>query len=180
MVTAVWVFFTLNIMPFGPTAAGFGNCNDAHKAWGNRIFQNTVEQAPIFLGSLWMHALFVDTSLATSFGWMYMAFRAIYPVIWALFSGKTTEMFKKLPLTWAPFPWMFFSTFPQYSITMYMSIAVILKLGFDIDLAGIVVYPLVVIPIGLSVALYVYVIHMVPIVQEKIIAKAFIKADSLL
>ena len=42
----------------------------------------------------------------------------------------------------APFPQIFFSTFPQYGVAFYMALATVLKLGFGICLNSLVKYPL--------------------------------------
>ena len=65
LVSSAYVFLAMNFMPFGPTA-GMVGANAAHKHWGNRIFQNTLEHAPLFLTMLWTHAAFVSAPAATA------------------------------------------------------------------------------------------------------------------
>ena len=69
---------------------------------GNRTFLNMHEQSPALLTSLWLHALIVDPSEAAKLMWLYLPFRAIYPLVF-------------------PFgvPVLFVSTFPNYLVIWY-------------------------------------------------------------
>ena len=88
-----------------------------------------------------------------------------YPIIWALVGGGGVG---------APFPQIFFSTFPQYGIAFYMALAVVLELGAGLDLNAMVGNPLLVAPIGFGAFLYVFAIYLVPVLQKNVFAKAFI------
>lgn len=63
----------------------FANDNPNAKQVAERCFYNTIEQAPLFLLLLWMHAIFVDASVATSLGANYVFFRMLYPVFYSAF-----------------------------------------------------------------------------------------------
>ena len=71
----------------------------------DRTFLNMLEQSPAFLLSLWMHAVFVSIDTAAFAGWIYIAFRAIYPLVFPM----------------GP-PWLFLSTFPNYAVIMYFCV----------------------------------------------------------
>ena len=64
----------------------------------NRVVGNMLEQAPCFLLALWLHAAFVDCSGAATLGWVWIAFRCLYPFVW----GRI--------------PWIFCSTLPGYGV----------------------------------------------------------------
>ena len=87
LVTSAYVFLAMNLMPWGPTAI-MVKATEAHKKWGDRAFQNTMEHAPLFLAALWTHAIFVSAEAATAMGWVYVALRACYPVVWAVVGGQ--------------------------------------------------------------------------------------------
>lgn len=70
---------------------------------GDRTVGNTLEQAIPFLTSLWLHAVFVDPSSAAKYGWYYIAFRAIYPVVF--YYGT---------------PYLYLSTFTGYGIIIML------------------------------------------------------------
>jgi len=65
--------------------------------WGDRSFMNMLEQGPLFLASLWCHALFVSPLTATQLGGVYLALRSLYPGIWLTKGGEAGP----------PFPFMF-------------------------------------------------------------------------
>ena len=69
----------------------------------DRTFMNMLEQSPAFLVSLWLHAVFVSCQTAATAGWIYIAFRALYPVV-----------FIQGP------PWLFISTFANYFVVCYL------------------------------------------------------------
>ena len=56
--------------------------------WGERTFMNMIEQAPLFHSSLWIFSAFVDASIGTGLGALYLGFRLLYPLIWAIFGGE--------------------------------------------------------------------------------------------
>ena len=55
---------------------------------GERAFGNLHEQSTIFLAAVWLHALFVDATTATTLGWAWLGFRFAYVAIWALTAGN--------------------------------------------------------------------------------------------
>ncbi len=57
----------------------YGN-TDRLAVTGDRSVGNMLEQAIPFLGSLWLHAVFVDPVVAARYGWLYILFRSIYPI----------------------------------------------------------------------------------------------------
>ena len=50
---------------------------------------NTLEQAPVFLSSLWLYALFADSASAGTLGALYLASRALYPLFYCWISRFT-------------------------------------------------------------------------------------------
>lgn len=48
---------------------------------GNRTVGNTLEQTPIFLLAVALHAVTVDVHSAAQLGWLWLLFRAIYPFV---------------------------------------------------------------------------------------------------
>ena len=50
---------------------------------------NTLEQDIVFFHAPWMHAIFVDVPTSVTFGWMYVIFRFLYPVLYALYGHFT-------------------------------------------------------------------------------------------
>jgi hypothetical protein len=71
----------------------------------DRTFLNMVEQAPMFLTALWMHAVFVCPKSAAKAAYWYIGFRSIYP--FCFMKGSTT-------------PWIALSTFPNYFTVWYL------------------------------------------------------------
>mmetsp|Transcript_10117 Transcript_10117/g.12276 ORF Transcript_10117/g.12276 Transcript_10117/m.12276 type:complete len:153 (+) Transcript_10117:59-517(+) len=69
----------------------------------DRTFLNMLEQAPLFLTSLWLHASFVCPQSAANQAWLYITFRAIYPIVFQM-----------------GIPWLFLSTGPNYLSILYM------------------------------------------------------------
>lgn len=71
----------------------------------DRTFLNMVEQAPLFLTALWMHAVFVCPKSAAKAAYYYIGFRSIYPFCFC--KGSTT-------------PWILISTVPNYATIWYL------------------------------------------------------------
>ena len=65
-----------------------GGYSEKQIRMGERAFGNLHEQSTIFLAAVWLHALFVDATTATTLGWAWLGFRFAYVAIWAL----TTEV----------------------------------------------------------------------------------------
>jgi hypothetical protein len=84
--------------PLGMDAIKYGNAGGRQMLEATRTAGNIIEQSVPFLVALWMHAALVDVRAAAKLGWMWLAFRSFYPLV-----------FGKLP-------WLFVSTFPQYLI----------------------------------------------------------------
>lgn len=139
-VTCAWVIMAYVQMPMGPTSGMTGRSPGQQK-WGNRIFMNMQEQAPLFLASLWAFAIVLTPDRAAMLGWTYLGLRALYAPIWMILGGEGG----------APFPQMFVSTFPQYAINFYMALNVILAFGqtedmkdwFKHDLVGVLILTIV-------------------------------------
>lgn len=55
----------------------------------NRTTGNTLEQMVPFLVSLWLYATYVDVGGAASLGWVYIAARACYGPLWAVYGEFT-------------------------------------------------------------------------------------------
>ena len=105
IVNAAYIIMAYNFMPLGPTAKGLGiggmagipSVTDAQYNWGNRAFGNMMEQAPLFLAGLWLHALFVSPVVATQLGGAYLFLRLCYPVLWAIYGGADGVPFVRCP-----------------------------------------------------------------------------------
>ena len=85
-----------------------------------------IEQAPLFLTSLWTMAITVSPERASSLGWTYLGLRCLYAPIWLLAGGEAGP----------PFPHLFISTFTQYGINCYQALAVVMKVKYGKDIAS--------------------------------------------
>ena len=74
---------------------------------GERAFGNLHEQSTIFLAAVWLHALFVDATTATTLGWAWLGFRFAYVAIWALTAGNIM-------------PAILLATMPMYGIIIWL------------------------------------------------------------
>ena len=61
--------------------------NDPGARMGERTFLNTLEQMGVFLGALWMCAIFVSPPLATWLGGAAVLARSTFPVLWSMGEG---------------------------------------------------------------------------------------------
>lgn len=168
MVTAAYVVLAMNFMPLGPIA-GLVGASPAQIKWGDRAFGNLVEHAPLFLSSLWCFAVFVSAAEAAKIGAVYVALRALYPVVWAVFGGAKGVPFS--PYTWFLFGTsfnIFYLTFPMYGCVMYMAAATLLKLGMSVDLNALVMTPAVVAPVGFGLFLYHFALGCFPFIQKAV------------
>lgn len=77
----------------------------------DRIQLNTLEQMPVFLAALWLHALVVSPDSATIAGGFYVGLRGLYPVLLGLRLGRN------MPLR------LLFATFPAYGVIGYLLIS---------------------------------------------------------
>lgn len=118
-VTGAWAVLYYIFMQLGPSAALTGKVAEQVE-WGRRAFGNLHEQSVIFLPALWMHALFTNVSEAAMLGWAYLAFRALYPILWAIGGGFGSQVF--------------ISTLPQYGIVVYMMAVPVVQVSFGVDL----------------------------------------------
>eukprot|EP00310_Coccolithus_braarudii_P009688 CAMPEP_0183360760 /NCGR_PEP_ID=MMETSP0164_2-20130417/56055_1 /TAXON_ID=221442 /ORGANISM="Coccolithus pelagicus ssp braarudi, Strain PLY182g" /LENGTH=173 /DNA_ID=CAMNT_0025535187 /DNA_START=25 /DNA_END=546 /DNA_ORIENTATION=- len=153
LVTAAYVVWVYLLMPLGP----IGKMTEQVKGqqnWGDRSFMNSIEQAPLFLASLWTHAYFVSGSAATNLGIAYLVCRVGYVVIWAM---KGTEGF--------PMPAGFIFTFPAYGFNIYMMIGTITKLGF-----GMIATPMIdaVGAILCSALFFMYAVKVTPVIHQAV------------
>ena len=78
----------------------------------DRAVVNLVEQSLPFALFLWLHALSVSVQSAAVLGWVWVAFRAIYPVAWAL----------KVVVPGVPM--IFLSTIPAYTCVFALAAGV--------------------------------------------------------
>jgi uncharacterized MAPEG superfamily protein len=70
---------------------------------GDRTAGNFMEQLLPFLIILFGHAAVVDANRAAVCGWIWLIFRSFYPIVYNM-----------------PFPALFLSTLPSYSIIWWM------------------------------------------------------------
>jgi uncharacterized membrane protein YecN with MAPEG domain len=82
----------------------------------DRIQLNMLEHMPAFLILLWLHALIVDIDEATIVGGIYVAFRAVYPVV----LGK--RLGRRVPKR------LLFVTFGGYAVLVFLAIRIGMKL----------------------------------------------------
>jgi hypothetical protein len=122
-VTGVWALMYYFFLQLGPSAALTGKAA-GQVEWGRRAFGNLHEQSVIFLPALWLHALFTSVPEAALMGWTYLAFRALYPIVWAIGGGFTQKVF--------------ISTLPQYGIVIYMLAVPVAQASFGVDLKAMV------------------------------------------
>jgi hypothetical protein len=119
VITALWILLAYKFMPLGPTAM-FQGLSSGQQRWGDRSFLNMIEQAPLFLGALWVHAFHVSFLTATQLGFVYLGLRSLYPWIWLLRGSEAGP----------PYPFMFNFTFKQYGIAFYLALTAVLKIVF--------------------------------------------------
>jgi len=74
----------------------------------DRMQLNMLEQMPVFLVGLWLHAFFVSPTSAGLAGWAYLASRVVYPFL----------LGKRLDNT-IPFR-IFYATMPGYGVLVYL------------------------------------------------------------
>lgn len=166
LITAVWGAFAYLMLPWGPTA-GMTKMSPSQIKFGDRSFMNLIEQAPLFLSSLWVHAFFVSADAATTLGWTYVIFRFFYPIIWLVKAG---------PEPGYPMPAGFIVTFPCYGIVMFMYLATIAKLGMGME------FSVTMSCVGALVITFVmlaYAIGLCPIFQTKVFKPFFDKATMM-
>ncbi|MFO0757042.1 MAG: MAPEG family protein [Byssovorax sp.] len=81
---------------------------DGRMLAADRAVANTHEQMVPFLASMWLHAVFVSPTRATTLGLVYVILRSIYPILLGKSLSKTQS--KRV----------FFVTGPCYGIIFYM------------------------------------------------------------
>lgn len=74
----------------------------------DRAVANTHEQMVPFLVAMWLHAVFVSTTIATVLGIAYVALRAVYPFLLGRSVSNTQS--RRVALV----------TFPCYAIVLYL------------------------------------------------------------
>merc|ERR1719319_2046425 len=64
----------------------FNRFDHSNLRWkfGDRVYNNNLENEVLFLSSMWMHAYFVDPDVAGVFGGIAVFLRLLYPVFWSL------------------------------------------------------------------------------------------------
>ena len=137
--------------------------NEAQKKFGDRCFMNLLEQAPMFLTSLWLFAINCSATEATALGTVYLVLRALYPVMWLIKGGKNVGY---------PMPVGFFVTFPAYAVIITMYISVIAMLGFDTEIPGGIGAKAGMV-LGLTILYLVYAIKVCPFLQMNVFKGAF-------
>ena len=82
----------------------------------DRIQLNTLEQMPVFLAALWLHAFVVGPDSATFAGALYVVLRGLYPLLLGLRLGRN------MPLR------LLLATFPAYGVIGYL----LVRAGFAV------------------------------------------------
>ena len=116
---------------------------------------------------MWVHAIFVSPEVATTLGIVYVCLRACYPVVWAL-ADPTSGKAPKAAYTWLLFGKtlsIYYCTYPQYGIIVYMVVANALSLGLDFDLNALVIMPALVAPILFGLSLFHFSLGLFPFLQ---------------
>lgn len=77
----------------------------------DRTQLNMLEQMPPFVVTLWLYAVFVDAGTAGFLGWVYVASRALYPIVTATIasSGRLSAL-------------VLVSTIPNYLVIVYFAV----------------------------------------------------------
>ena len=130
-----------------------------------------MEHAPLFLSSLWIFGAFCGASAAATVGGVYVALRALYPVIWAIWGGASGPPMQ--PHTWLLFGKgmnLFYVTFPQYGCVFYMALATLLKLGMGVSLNAMVKVPAIAAPLGFGLFLYHFALGGFPFLQKAMLS----------
>ncbi len=92
------------------------NSRDREMLAADRIQLNMLEHMPAFLLLLWLHAVIVDIDEATIAGGIYVAFRAVYPVVLGKRLGRAVP--KRL----------LFVTFGGYAVLAFLAARIAMKL----------------------------------------------------
>ena len=90
----VWTLAVVRIFEFAQPE----DVDEAYHRVAARWAANTLEQAPVFLSSLWLYALFADSASAGTLGALYVASRAFYPLVWC-WIGRFTFGFEPVTQT---------------------------------------------------------------------------------
>ena len=143
--------------------------NDAQKKFGDRTFMNLIEQAPLFLTSLWLMALHCGDSEASMLGAAYLVLRAFYPIMWLIKGGNAVGY---------PMPVGFFVTFPAYAVIITMYVSCIASVGFETVIPGGVGAKFGMVA-GITILYLMYAIKVCPLLLQPIFAKCF-KGEPLL
>lgn len=121
LVTGAWALMYYVFLILGPSAR-LNGFNAAQTRWGERAFGNLHEQSVALLPALWLHALFTSVPEAATMGWAYLAFRALYPIIWAIGGGFSMKVL--------------ISTVPGYGIIFWMFATTVAQVCFNVNLKG--------------------------------------------
>ena len=90
----VWTLAVVRIFEFAQPE----DVDESYHRVAARWAANTLEQAPVFLSSLWLYALFADSASAGTLGALYLASRALYPLFYC-WIGRFTFGFEPVTQT---------------------------------------------------------------------------------
>ena len=82
-VTMMYTFFGAQV------SAKFDEADEKVTEIAMRVMMNTLEQAPCFFITMWLHALFVNPATAGALGFVYVAFRYAYGLFYGLYGQFT-------------------------------------------------------------------------------------------
>jgi len=81
--------------------------NEAMNKIAERGLLNTLEQMPLFLLGMWLHAIFVNPRTTAAIGWFYVVPRALYPTAYG-FYGQFTILVEALTcMNYAAIGWFY-------------------------------------------------------------------------
>ena len=90
----VWTLAVVRIFEFAQPE----DVDESYHRVAARWAANTLEQAPVFLSSLWLYALFADSASAGTLGALYLASRFLYPLFYC-WIGRFTFGFEPVTQT---------------------------------------------------------------------------------
>ena len=120
------------------------------------------EQAVLFMGSLWLYAVFISASDATDLGKAYLVLRSLYPGVWMVFGGEAG-----MPMIGSQL------TFPQYAINLFMATSVVAKLGYNFDLVEVFMGYKTLAIVAYNFGFMMYAMGVIGMLTEKVFAGFF-------
>ena len=90
----VWTLAVVRIFEFAQP----DDVDESYHRVAARWAANTLEQAPVFLSSLWLYALFADSASAGTLGALYLFSRVLYPLVYC-WIGRFTFGFEPVTQT---------------------------------------------------------------------------------